>query len=90
MGNDEQCKEIFKTRSKLFFAHCKKIQVDGSFQPLMPVMLFKHGTQCACNKGKPGLDKNTEQERTIKLQDAKVSFETKCILRLMDAMTVNG
>ncbi len=89
-GNDEQCKDIFKTRSKLFFAHHKKIQVGGSFLPLMPVMLFKHATQCTHNKGKPGLDKNTEQERTIKLQDAKVSFETKYILRLIDAITVNG
>ena len=89
-GNDEQSKDVFKTRSKLFFAHYKKIKVDGSFKPLMPVMLFKHATQCAHNKGKPGLDKNTEHERTIKLQDAKVSFETKYILRLIDAITVNG
>ena len=90
LRNDEECKEIFKTRSKLFFAYYKKIKVDGSFQPLMPVNLFKHATQHAYNKGKPGLDKNTEHERTIKLQDAKVSFETKHILRLIDAITVNG
>ncbi len=67
----EQQKKVLSSRCKLFHSHCKKVTTttcDGDPPtPLKPVLLHKQGTQHIHNKGKPGLDKNTEQERRIKL-----------------------
>jgi hypothetical protein len=54
-----------------------------------PLNSFKLASQFVCDKGKGGLDKAAKQEARIRPR-AKVSFESKCILRLMSAILIDS
>jgi hypothetical protein len=86
-------KTILMSRCKLWYAFYKKLKGGrsgpGCIIPMPPLNLFKLASQFVYNKGKGGLDKATEQEARIRPR-AKVSFESKYILRLMSAILINS
>ena len=53
-----------------------------------PVQLYKHHQQVRYNKGKPGLDKNTELSLRV-LFPTPSTFETKYVCTMIDRILVN-
>ena len=87
---DASQRRILVSRFKLWSAFYKRLrQSNGTMKPSAPLQIFKQGTQYLYNKGKPGVDKNAEQEQRIRLE-GKVCFEAKYVLRLIDAVTINA
>jgi hypothetical protein len=85
-------KKILKSRCKLFYGHyrlLKSREQDGWMGPTEPVKLYKYADQYLYNKGKPGVDKNTELTERLR-HSTKLSFETKYILRIFDAILINS
>ena len=73
---------------KLFYVFHKKIAGGSIYKPMDPIQFFKHHQQYRYNRGKPGLDKNTEVGlRIYKL--TPVSFETKYELKLLYQIDFN-
>ena len=76
-------------RYKLWAAHYNRVKGDGEcYKPTYPVSMYKHSQQYNYNKGKWGLYKNSEMTENVNLV-AKVPFESKYILRMIDAIVVN-
>ena len=86
---DKKQRDVFKSRSYLWYAYYKKIQDEEQFKPSRPLKLFKSSYQFLYNKGKGGLDKSTEQEGIIRAK-TKTCFETKYIIRLINAIVINS
>lgn len=78
---------VIRSRCPLWFAAYRKI-ADIHHGPMLPLNLFKQSVQFVYNKGKGGLDKATELEERIRPR-LNVSFESKYIVRLINAIVVN-
>lgn len=74
---------VMDARAKLFYAyHNNSFTRVGVYKSMEPVQLFKYGEQYWYDRGKPGLDKNTEVVLRI-YKSTPVSFETKYVLTMI-------
>ena len=56
LEKDEIVKNIMISRSRLFYAHHKKISEGGNYQSIEPVRFYKTYRQVRYNIAKPGLN----------------------------------
>ena len=76
-------------RAKFFYGQHKNILTDrGVYKPMETVQLFKYHEQYRYNRGKPGLDNNTEVVLRI-YKSTTVYFETKYLLIMIDQVLIN-
>ena len=69
-------KQVAISRYKLWAAHYNRVKGDGThYKPSYPVSVYKHSQQYNYNKGKWGLDKNTEVSENVSIV-AKLKFES--------------
>ena len=67
--------QVAISRFKLWAAHYNRVKGDRTqHQPTYPVGVYKHSQQYNYNKGKWGLDKNTEVSENVSIV-AKLKFE---------------
>lgn len=89
---DESQKQTIKSRFGLFCAQYKNIK-NGSIashlhSPSPPIDTYKHAEQQIYNKGKGGLDKNTQFVKGLEVK-AKLTFEAKYIYRCFFGISLN-
>ena len=88
LSHNKKSVDIMKSRSRLLLAHLKIITKDGGIRGMLPVQLYKHHVQIKYNRGKAGLDKNTEVGWRVN-HNTPLSFETKYVLSMVDRVLVN-
>lgn len=75
-----------KTHYRLWAAQRKKVRLvtdqGVQYKPMHPVSVYKHASQFKYNRGKWGLDKNTEMCQQFKLS-MTMSFEPKYVHRIL-------
>ena len=86
--NEDTHIEVIKSRCKLLYAYLNKITLNGKFQAVSPVHLYKHHVQMRYNSGNAGIDKSIELGLRVD-RTSLLTFDTNYVFSMIDRVLIN-